>query len=166
MVTGCKEISKKSSIGCCAQLMNECFLCWRCTDFISSVSMMLVFDVEEESWRDSTPMGNGSFICTAQHEKKLCVIIKTYKDEEMIFGLWKLDMEQRVWRPVEFIPLPTIIGETNYHVWGGSEFFWVQEWNGNEKRYGMWVYDISHHSWLNLGALGTGSSLLKRAYLG
>jgi hypothetical protein len=78
-----------------------------------------VFDVEEESCRDPIPVGNGSFICTTQHENKLCVIRKTYKDEELLFGLWKFDMEQRVWGRVEFIPPPTIIGETDYHVWGG-----------------------------------------------
>jgi hypothetical protein len=103
-ITTCNGISKIFSIGACAQLVNERFLCWLCTDLISSVQTVLVFDVEEESWSEPIPVGNGSFICTAQHEKQLCLINRTYREEEIIFGLWKFDMEQRVWGPVEFIP--------------------------------------------------------------
>jgi hypothetical protein len=124
-----------------------------------------VFDVEEEFWSEPIPVGNGSFICTAQHEKQLCLINRTYSEEEITFGLWKFDMEQRVWGPVEFIPPLTTTRGTYYHVWGGSEFFWVEErncmrvydiWNRKEKMFCMWVYDILHHSWLNLGNLGLG----------
>lgn len=54
----------------------------------------LVFDVEEDSWRDPIPLGNDFFVCSVQYEKRLCVIRKTYKEQEMInFGLWKYIME-------------------------------------------------------------------------
>ena len=144
-----------------AQLVNERFLCWLCTDTISSVNTVLVFDVEEEMWKEPIPLGNGSFICVIQHEKRLCLIKRRCQKKETIFELWKFDLKQRVLEQLEYIRPPTT-RETNYcrgmHLFYGWSrgFLRVVECNIKEKSLCTWVYDISHHSWQSLGDLGIG----------
>ena len=139
-----------SLVGQGAQLVNERFLCWLSTDIISYVDTVLVFDVEEELWKEPIAVGNDYFICIAQHEKQLCVLSQTYEEQKMKVGVCKFDMERKVWGLVEFIA-PPIMGGRDYHMRGGRGFFWVEKWGGNIEG---WLCDISRHCWQYLGNFG------------
>lgn len=69
----------------------------------------------------------------------------------MKFGLWKINMELKVWGLIEFISSPPITDATDYRVRGGPGYFWLEEWKRKIKR---WVYHISRHCWKNMGNFG------------
>jgi len=131
-------------------LLQERFLCW----FTSST--LLVFDVEEDSWTESilfpsTLLDIERFVCVAEHKKQLCVIGKTFgADNRMIWGLWKFDRKESVWKVAEFIRPPPIQRIYCCHplpISGDRDFLWLRHWNLSMTECSIWVYDISHDAW-------------------
>lgn len=141
------------------QLVNERFLCWlvHSTDSISLVNMVLVFDVEEEMWREPIPfppipLGYRLFICIVEHKKRLCMISETSQKEKdnTILVTWEFHMEERVWRLAESIPPPPFRFQDALGPEMGGRGFWGVEHGDFAERH-VHIYDMSHHSWQNIG---------------
>jgi hypothetical protein len=135
-------------------LLQERFLCW-----FTDSTVVLVFDVEEDSWTESisfpsTLLDEEQFVCIAEHKRQLCVIRKSFgEDGNMIWELWKLDGKESVWKVAELIPLPPIpppVDVSYIYISGHRDFLSLRHWN-IERRHKLWVYDISHHDWQCVG---------------
>lgn len=70
--------------------------------------MVLLFDLEEETWLEPIPVGHelSAPVCIAEHENEVCLVGGGSINGMMELRVWKMDKLLKIFRAEEFIPTP------------------------------------------------------------